>query len=193
MSPKIIVLTPEAKGRCQARARCCAHRPMVAAHLLDECPGLPAFHPCRRHRDPVDSTAFYWQIAADLFETFSPEELARARDVFHGSESEVISGRALGEWRSHYSESLVCGQLREQKVEIVLVEGDISIEVPDDIEILALHPLVACVEALDFAGEVPVSALGHPYQFHPWVVGEIPRDNFVSAVCRAIAHNHPFP
>lgn len=169
MATKIIILFAKLKVRLQSPGGRCTHRTMVVANPFDERPGLPAFHSRRGNCDPIDTATFHLGITANLFKTLAPKELARARDMVDAGESEVVRCCALDEWSSRYSESRISSQLGEQKVEVLVVESDIGIEVRHKIELFASQPIVPSIEALDLGGKMSVSSLGHSYQFYPWM------------------------
>jgi hypothetical protein len=63
---------------------------MVEALSLRESPGLPTFHSGGDHGDVIDSL-LNRDVAAYIFEAFSPEHLASARNMFDTRKAVVIA------------------------------------------------------------------------------------------------------
>src|ERR1019366_9732355 len=124
------------KVRAQPSGGRGTHGAMVTADPFHECPGLPTPHACSGHRDPINTPARYRNVAAYLFETFKPEKLACARDVFHRSEAVIVGHRSFYEGGTRDAEFWGGSEFREQKLKIIFAHGDIGIQIPNDVEVL---------------------------------------------------------
>src|ERR1039458_3921199 len=78
---KRVVLRSKFKLGLQCTLSGGIHLPMVNAHLVRKCSGLPAFHSCGHDRDMVDAAALDGCISTNRFVALSPEQLAASPDV----------------------------------------------------------------------------------------------------------------
>src|SRR5260370_24614381 len=116
MTSKSVILGTSSKRRHQPSALGRPDGPMVQTHFLRKRPGLPTFHSCSDDRNMIHAPAFDGHISADLFEAFTPKQLARAGDVLDANESIVVGWtRAVLERRSDQPQSGILGQLPKQE------------------------------------------------------------------------------
>src|SRR6266568_2515881 len=60
----------------------CSHLPMMKTDFVREGPGLPSLHSGREHRKIINASCLHRSVSADCLKAFSPEYLARTRDMF---------------------------------------------------------------------------------------------------------------
>src|SRR3972149_2063994 len=144
---------------------------MMDAGLFGKRSRLPAFHSCRGHGDPVYASAANGDIAANILEALSPEQLAGSRHMFDIGVAIVVHLR-----RSLDKGGACNPQIREltepgqEEIEVVGGETDVRIEISDDVEGKLRDVLVTGVEGLYFCGEVAIPSFRHPEQFHPRIL-----------------------
>src|SRR5262249_47802322 len=140
-----------------------SERAMVNETLLAERPGPPAVHPGRGDGNPVHASAFGWNISAELVEAAAPEELAAARNMILALEAvpggvvtTVLQERGAGD-----AEITDRGELRQQELEVVRLEGDVGVEIAEHLIVEPVHRVPRGVEAAGFRREVPVAVGRH--------------------------------
>src|SRR5580765_2773998 len=167
------------------------HLPVVKTRLLREGPGLPALHPSRRDRGPVDAATLDRHVSADALKALAPEHLTRAGNVFDIGEPVVVVPAAFDKRRSGDAERRVLRELLYQELEVVGLERDVGIEASDDIEVDVIQLVEAGIETMDFRGEAAVTFLRHTDQPNPVAALLIADDDFVGPVGGTVADNHP--
>ena len=102
MTSKSVVLDSTSEPRHQQTVLGRSYAPMVNANLARKGPCLPALHPCSNDRNMIHAPALNRHIAADLFETLAPEQLAETGNMLDADEAVVVGlNRAVLEWCSH--------------------------------------------------------------------------------------------
>src|ERR1700676_1633081 len=162
------------------------------AGLFKKCFGLPLFHTSRSHGEQINAPSLTRDVSADFFEAFASKQLAGAGNMLVGDDAVVVLNRFLTKRRSGDSQSWIFTELSQQKFEVFLVERDIGIEVADDVVAQFGQPGIARVKSMDLPFKMPFATFRHLDQLNPWVVRNITRHDFVSAVGRTIADDNPF-
>src|SRR5580704_5109280 len=132
----------------------------MKANSLGERSGLPSSHTSCYHCDQVNAATFDRGIATNRFETFAPEKLARSRNVLNAREPEIVSPFSFGERRPTHTEPWVFGKLGQKELEILCIEGNICVQVPDDGIRQMLHTLPSRIKGHDLAAKMPFATLG---------------------------------
>src|SRR5579864_9109196 len=117
---------------------------------------VPADHPGGRDCHPVNASGLAGNIAADLLETLAPEDLALSRNIrlpFEAVGSRIVSVR-LPEYRASNAQPPILGELGKEKLEMIGVERDVSIEVADNLVLQLLYPLQLFSKRLSLGREV---------------------------------------
>ena len=78
---QVIIFLTVRKASCPAAPSRRPEAPIMVKPLFRKRPRFPSFHPCRRHRDPVNSACWVWNVTAYFFKALSPEKLASASNV----------------------------------------------------------------------------------------------------------------
>src|SRR2546429_166361 len=111
---------------------------MVKEAFLTEGSGFPAFHSGRRDGNPIDSASLVWNVAANVFQTISPEYLALPRDVvlsFKAIPGRVVIAFFQKRCAGNTKRGIVC-KFPEQKLDKVRLKSDVRINVTYHIVIL---------------------------------------------------------
>ena len=96
-----------------------------------------------------------WNVSADLLEALPPEQLHAAGNMvaaFEAIASRIVA--RLEERSTGDAEPGIVRKLGDQKPQVTGVEGHVSVEVADDVEIEGLDASVAGAERRDLGGEV---------------------------------------
>src|ERR1700723_277722 len=132
-------------------------------------------------------------ISADLVPALFPEQLALTRNVL--STLEAVFRRIvtfLCEDCSSDAEGRVLREFPEEELEVILVKGNISVQVTKHFIPKTFDSFIAGVESVYLACEVPVLPLRPPHQFYPRMLRKIPAYDITSTVRRSIVHDDPF-
>ncbi len=187
MAAQRVVLAALAQARRELRALRGADRPMVVAHLLGERAGAPTAHARARDRRPVDAAALDGLVAADLLVARAPEHLAGARHVLDVGEAVVVLVIAFAERGARDAEPGVLREAAQEELEVVRVEGDVGVEVADDVVGQVAQRRVAGVERTHLAGEVALRVLGRAHEADPRMARGVALDDLVRPVGGAVA------
>jgi hypothetical protein len=110
MVPYRIVFRPVLEARFEDALLRCPHLPVMETYAICECARLPSLHPTSDDGNVVDTTALYWYVPADVFETLAPKYLAGPRNVLDAYIPVVIDRSIFFFKRSsHKSEAGVFG------------------------------------------------------------------------------------
>src|SRR5215475_7682467 len=117
-----------------------AHFAVVAARHLQEGLRLPALHTRGGHRHPIDSATLDPGVAADLFKAPPPEHLTRTGNMLEIRKLVRVAVilRPIGvfyEWRARHAEFRQLCELAHQELAITRFEGDVGVEIADQIKI----------------------------------------------------------
>jgi hypothetical protein len=166
---------------------------MMMKPFLRKRPSSPTFHPCCRHRDPINPSQRVGYVTANIFEALPPEKLASASHMV--LTLETVTGSVvttiLSEWRSGDSESWIFRKLSYQKLQVFRIERKIGIEVADYIELKRSGLFQAGIECTDLSSKASVNPLWPPHQVDPWTAGRVALHNFGCPIGGAIVHNDP--
>src|SRR3954462_14144468 len=100
--------------------------------LLAERSSLPAEHSGRRDRNPVHAAGLVGHIATDRLEDLAPKQLAPARNVILTLEAVRRAAVPLFlENGSGNAQLGIVGEFLHQKLQVLLVERQIGVEIPD--------------------------------------------------------------
>ena len=109
-----------------------SHLPVVSANLFGKRPSSPPFHPRRGDGDVVNAAALHRSVSPDLLETPSAKHLARSGNVFDIHKSIVVDRCSVFlERRAHGSQRRICGQLAQQKGEVLLIKRNVGVQAAD--------------------------------------------------------------
>ena len=164
---------------------------MMITALFQERPRGPALHPGGGHGDPIDTPFLYRNVAADIHKALPSEKLASTGNVFGAGKAEIIVVLALDERRPGHPEFQVSGEPAKKEFEIVRFEGDIGVQIPDDIEAAIAELFVPGIERVDLRREAAFHMGRSPDQFNPRMFGRVARYDLVSPIGGAIADDDP--
>src|SRR5271168_3851292 len=164
---------------------------MVDETLFDERPGFPALRTCAQHGDQINPARPYGRVTADLFKALPPEHLTHTRHMLDADKLIVVAQIPFAKRGSSDSQLAVLGESIHKERKIVWIEGDVGVQIADDVILQFAQSLLAGANGYRFPGEISFAALGHAHQFNPRVIRGVFPDDVIGAVCRAIAHDHP--
>src|SRR5579871_852365 len=75
---------------------------------------------------------------------------------------------------------------------MVLLKGDITIQITYYVVRKIFHPLQAGIKSVHLSREVPFTALRHPDHLHPGMLRKVLADDGGCLVSRAVVYNDPF-
>src|SRR6185437_7472412 len=125
---------------------------------------LPAHHPCFGHSHPVDAAGFARSIATDHLEALASKYLALPGNVI--LPLKTVRLRAVPRLSKNCScnaQVRVFLELVQQKFEMVLLQRDVCIQIPDHAIFDAGEPLPSRVERMHLGREVALLADGKIY------------------------------
>src|SRR5208283_1255716 len=193
MPTEVVVFLPIGKQGGEDTAFCGSQGPVVKKPLLPERFGLPAHHPCGRDCYPIDSASLIWCESSDLLKAALSKHLAAARNMVMPLKALPLGAvSVLFEDRSRDPKVGICIKLAQDKLNIIHIEGNISIEIPQNLIVQVLDSFIAGVESLHFGCKAAVSPLRHLDQFDPRILYKVAAYDFCSPVCRSVVHDHPF-
>src|SRR5712691_5562272 len=160
---------------------------MVKAGFFEKGPGLPALHPRGGDCDPIDCSAFNRDVAANLFKALPAKKLAGAGDVLELSETVGVSVAMLlagifDKGSAGNAEPRVSDKPGQKKLDVIGIEGDVGVEIADDVEGQPFQSRKAGVEGVGLGSELAIATFGHPQQFDPGMRGGVTLHNFIGAV-----------
>ena len=191
MPTQVIVFQPVPVDSPELTRRPGPHLAVMKTRLLRKGSSLPALHPSRGHRRPINTTALDGDIPSDLFETLPPKELAGAGDMRDVREAIVIMTAALDEWRPRHAQSRVFGKFPEQELEIVRREGNVGVKTADDVATQVCDAFEPGIDTVDLRGEAPVAMFRHSNQIDPVTALSVFVNDLVCPVGRSVADNDP--
>src|ERR1700694_356575 len=122
--------------------------------FLGERASAPAFHARRENRNYINSPGLGFHITADFLKTFAPKKLTRSGNVLDTAESEVVGRAVFGKGRSGNAESGGGREFPEQKLEVVVLKCDVSIEAGYNVVRKMLYSRISRIEAMGLASKV---------------------------------------
>ena len=159
--------------------------------VIGECSRLPPFHPGGCHRAPVDTPERHRHVSANFVETLAPEQLARARYVLDVREPIVVVSSVLDEGSAGDAQPRVGGELTDEKIEVVGAEGNVRVDIANDIERNVFDRIEAGIEALDLGGKAAFVPLRHPDQHNPPALLCRSRHQLIGPVGGSVADDDP--
>src|SRR5262245_40662522 len=155
--------------------------------------GFPPLHSCRRNGYPIHTSRLVWNIAANLFEAFTPEQLAPTWNMVFTFEA--IAGRVvaslLSKWCTCDSEFRIARKLLQQKLQVVRVKRNIGVKITDHVILKFGEVFVCRIETVSFGCKAAIAVTRHVKSFNPVVTSRVLSDDIGSAVCRAVIDYDP--
>jgi len=165
---------------------------MMDSRFFEKSPRLPTFHSCPYDRVEVDPTRFNGSIPADPFETLASEQLTASGNMFSADDTVVVLERIVLKGRTGNSQPWILQEATHKKCKIILIKGQIGVQVADDIKVDILKTSLPGLESANLTSKIPFAPLRHSYEFDPIVLNDIALHDFVGAIGRTIAHDDPF-
>src|SRR5262245_13609260 len=100
---------------------------MVEAYFFWKGARGPSLHPCAQHRNHVDPSSRQRHVSPDLLETLTAKHLTGPRHVVEAAEAIVVCLATLVERRSRQPQPRIGLELREQELEVVRLERNVSV------------------------------------------------------------------
>ena len=130
-------------------------------------------------------------VPADFLVAIAPEKLAGPGYVLDAGEAVIVLLGLFPEGCPCHSQPRVFCKSVQKKGDVISIEGNIGVQVADDVVIQIPDPVVSRIESMHLAGKVTLAALGHSHQFDPWMSRRVLFHNVVGAVGGAVANDHP--
>ena len=148
---------------------------------------LPAFHARRGDRDPIYRAALDRHVTAHFFEALAAEHLASTGNMFKSGELVSVGVlvaviRILNKRGSRYAQLGEKLKPGKQKAEIIRLEGDVGVEIANDVIGRPFEKDITRIEAVGFGGELAVAVVRHAQQLEPGMLAGIAADDLVRAV-----------
>src|SRR5262245_17156977 len=190
---EVVILLAIRKARRQLAALGGAEAAMVEKPALAIRARVPAPHAGGGDGDPVDAARAMRHVAADLPEALTPEQLALAGDVVLALEAVRIRAVAavLLEDGAGHAQPRILGEAFEEKLQVILLERDVTVEIADDVVLELLDTRVAGVEGVHLGCEAPLLADRPVDDLDPRVPLGVSAGDRARAVGGAIVDNHP--
>jgi hypothetical protein len=167
--------------------------PMMVAGFVGKGSCLPTFHSRRGYGDPVDTATLDRLISSDFIKTRPAKQLTCSGDMFDVGKSKIIGDIVIfNKGSAGHSQPFYLLKFCDEIRKIAWVEGDIGIEIADDIIGNGLDTLIAGLKCKYLCGELAVSVFWSPDKFHPRMAAKVAPDDIVGAVRRAVADDDPF-
>src|SRR5208283_50145 len=193
MPTEVVVFLPIGKQGGEDTAFCGSQGPVVKKPLLPERFGLPAHHPGGRDCYPIDSASLIWCESSDFLKAALSKHLAAARNMVMPLKALPLGAvSVLLEDRSRDPKVGICIKLAQDKLNIIRIEGKISIEIAQNLIVQVLESFITSVESSHFGCKAAVPPLRHLNHFEPRILHQIAAYDFWSPVCRSIVHDYPF-
>jgi hypothetical protein len=114
-------------------------------------------HPSHGHSSPVYSTSDR-AVSPDSLEALPPKQLARAKDV-HLVETPVFNSVVISLFHrgSGHAKFRILGKLCQEESIEILIEGDIGVDIADDVKLNMLELFDPGANASSFRGKGTIS------------------------------------
>ena len=170
MIPKIIVLLSIGKRGGQIATFGGAQASIMKEIFVTEGACFPPFHASSRYSDPVNPAGCMWDVTTDLLKTFTAKKLTAPGHVVLSFET-VCTGVVafFPEDRPGNTKVGHFCKFSHQEFEIVMVKGQIGVQISYDFEIQALDYAITCIETMGFSSKASVPMSRHIQPFDPRV------------------------
>src|SRR5687768_8995572 len=89
------------------------------------------------------------------------------------------------------TQSRALGKSADEEFVIIRRQGNVGVEITDEIELNCLQLLITGCEASGLGRELPIPVLWHPDELNPCVLGGISLNDGVRAISGAVAYDNP--
>ena len=105
----------------------------MLARLFEKRSRFPSLHARRDDGNRVDPAGLDGFVSADLFIALFPEQLAGPGNMFGAGEPVIVLARPFAERRPGDPQPRILRELVQEEMKIVFVDGDVRIQIADDV------------------------------------------------------------